>query len=112
MYELSTDNNLIFLNQSSFKPGDSCNKQLLFITNGIYTSFDDGLEVRGISFRISKALNKAWHKGFFYKLKQDVISGKLFDIITDFLSFRKQRAVSNGQYLKDQYLDHCCFDLY
>ena len=69
MYELSTDNNLIFLNQSSFKPGDSCNKQLLFITNGIYTSFDDGLEVRGISFRISKALNKAWHKGFFLQTK-------------------------------------------
>ena len=33
-----------------------------------------------------------------YKLKQNGISGKLFDIITDLLKFRKQRVVSNGQY--------------
>ena len=33
-----------------------------------------------------------------YKLKQNGISGKLFDIITDLLNFRKQRVVSNGQY--------------
>ena len=33
-----------------------------------------------------------------YKLKQNGISGKLFDIITDLLHFRKQRVVSNGQY--------------
>ena len=32
-----------------------------------------------------------------YKLKQNGISGKLFDIITDFLNFRKQRVVLNGQ---------------
>ena len=32
------------------------------------------------------------------KLKQNGISGKLFDIITDFLNFRKQRVVLNGQY--------------
>ena len=73
MHELSTEYNLIAPNQSSFKPGDSCNKQLLFIANGIYTSSDDSFEVRGISFEISKALNKVWHKGLFYKLKQNVI---------------------------------------
>ena len=33
-----------------------------------------------------------------HKLKQSDISGKLFDFITDFLSFRKQRVVLNGQY--------------
>ena len=33
-----------------------------------------------------------------YKLKQKCISGKLFDTITDFLNFRKQRVVLNGQY--------------
>ena len=33
-----------------------------------------------------------------HKLKQNGISGKLFDIITDFLNFRKQRVVLNGQY--------------
>ena len=33
-----------------------------------------------------------------YKLKQNDIPGKLFDIITDFLNFRKQSVVLNGQY--------------
>ena len=33
-----------------------------------------------------------------HKLKQKGISGKLSDIITNFLDFRKQRVVLNGQY--------------
>ena len=33
-----------------------------------------------------------------HKLKQNGISGKLFDIITDFLNFKKQRVVLNVQY--------------
>ena len=33
-----------------------------------------------------------------YKLKLNGISGKLFDIITNFLNIRNQRVVLNGQY--------------
>ena len=33
-----------------------------------------------------------------YKLKQNGISGKLDDIITDFLTFRKERVILNEQY--------------
>ena len=33
-----------------------------------------------------------------HKLKQTDISGKLFDIIMNFLNFRKQRVLLNGQY--------------
>ena len=33
-----------------------------------------------------------------HKLRQDGISGKLFDIITNFLNFSKQKVVLNGQY--------------
>ena len=33
-----------------------------------------------------------------HKLKQNGITEKLFDIITNFLNFRKQRVVLNGQY--------------
>ena len=96
MYEFFTENSLISPNQSGFKPGDSCINQLLSITHEIYKSFDDGLEVRGIFLDISKAFDKVWHQGLLHKLKQDGISGKLFDIITDFLNFRKQMVVLNG----------------
>ena len=46
---------------------------------------------------ISKALNKIWHKGLIHKLKLKGISGNILNTITDFLSFRKQRVILNGQ---------------
>ena len=42
-------------NQSGFQPGDSYINQLLSVTNKIFTSSDNGLEVRSISLDISKA---------------------------------------------------------
>ena len=42
---------------------------------------------------IWNAFDKVWQKGLLYKLKQNGILGKLFDIISNFLNFRKQRVV-------------------
>ena len=44
MYESFKENNLISPNHSGFKPGNSCNNQLLSITHEIGKSFYDGLE--------------------------------------------------------------------
>ena len=68
------------------------------ITHEIYKSFDNRYEVRGVLLDISKASDKVWHKGLIYKLKQNGISGKLLNLIIDFLSSRKQRVVLNGSY--------------
>ena len=46
------------LNQSGFKPGDSCFNQLLSITHKIYKPFDDGLDARSLVLGISKAFDK------------------------------------------------------
>ena len=54
--------------------------------------------MRGVLLDISKASDKVWHKGLIYKLKQNGISGKLLNLIIDFLSNRKQRVVLNGKY--------------
>ena len=97
MFEFFIANNLISKNQSGFRPGDSCINQLLSITHEIYQSFDDSLEVRAVFLDISKAFDKVWHKGLIFKLKQNGISDKILNIITDFLSFRKQQVVLNGQ---------------
>ena len=100
MSDFFTKNNLISDNQSGFKPGDSCVNQLLSTTYEIYQSFDDNPEVRAVFFSfldISKAFNKVWHKGLIYKLKQNGISDNILKTIIDFLSFRKQRVVLNGQ---------------
>ena len=97
MFRFFLDNKLISTNQSSFKPGDSCINQLLSITHEIYKSFDDGLEVRSVFLDISKAFDKVWHEGIIFKLEQNGISEDLLNILTDFLSNRKQRVVLNGQ---------------
>ena len=58
MFEFFIQNDLITPNQSGFKIGDSCINQIISITHKIYKSFDDGCEVRGVFFDISKAFDK------------------------------------------------------
>ena len=84
--------------QSGLRPGDSCINQLLCITHDIYQSLDDGLETRGVFLDISKAFDKVWHEGLLFKLKQNIISGNLLNVITDFLYQRKQRVFLNGEH--------------
>ena len=51
MFSFFSENDLISAKQSGFRPGDSCNNQLISVAHEIYTSFDDGHEVR-VSFSI------------------------------------------------------------
>ena len=97
MFSFLFEKNLISLNQSVFKPGDSSVNQLLSITHEIFQSFDEGFEVRSVFLDISKAFDKALHKGLIFKLSQNNISGNLLVILSDILSDRKQRIVLNGQ---------------
>ena len=99
MFIYFSANKLNSKNQPGFQPGDSCINQLLSITHEIFTSFDNGLEVRSAVLDISKVFDKAWHEGLIFKLKQNTISGELLHILSDFLSNRKQRVVLNGQNL-------------
>ena len=74
MFGFFIENKLISSYQSGFKPGDSCINQLLSITHEIYSSFDEGLEVRSV-FSISQGRYKVWHDGIISKLTQNGISG-------------------------------------
>ena len=59
MFGFFLDKGLISVNQSGFKPGDSCINQLLSITHNFYKSFDDGYEVREVfSWTFQKHLIK------------------------------------------------------
>ena len=109
-----SENNLILRKQSSFRPGDSCTNQLLSIAHEILSAFDDGHQVRGVFLDTSKAFDRVWHEGLLFKLQQNGISRELITLIKEFLSYRKQRVVLNGQhsswadikagYLKGQFL--------
>ena len=89
LLEYFIENDLISLNQSGFKPGDSCTNQLISVSHEIYQFFDDGFEVRGVFLDISKAFDKIWHNGLIYKLKQNRVAGDLLDTLTNFLKERK-----------------------
>ena len=48
MFQFFIENKVISSNQSGFKPGDSCISQLSSITHEIYSSLDEGFEVRSV----------------------------------------------------------------
>ena len=46
---------------------------------------------------ISKAFDKVWHEGLILKLSSNGISGNLLYFLKEFLKYRKQKVVLNGQ---------------
>ena len=71
MLKYFLDNNLTSPKQFGFRPGNSCINLRLSITHDIFTSFDNGVEVRGVFLDISKAFDKMWHDGLKVKTKWD-----------------------------------------
>ena len=49
-------------------------------------------------FDKSKTIDRVWNDGLLFKLKQNGVSGNLFQLITSFLSGRFQRVILNDFY--------------
>ena len=86
-------NQLISQNQFRFKPGDSFYQLLTKCINCLMKV----LMTVVYFFHISQALDKVWHDGIIFKLKQNGISGNLLSLLSIFWRNRKQRVVLNGQ---------------
>ena len=99
LYNFLLQEELLNPNQSGFRPSDSCVNQLIAITHEIFEAFDcnPSLEVRSVFLDISKAFDKVWHKGLLYKLKSMGISGKLYNLLENYLLERSQRVLLKGQ---------------
>ena len=82
---------IIFItkNQAGFRPGDFTTNQLLFLVDEIHKAFEDrnSLEVRAIF------LDKEWHDGLIFKIKQNGISGCLLMLLENYLHNRKQGVI-------------------
>ena len=59
------------------------------MTNEIYNSFDEELEVRNVFLDISKVFDKMLHNDLLFKLSQNGKSDNLLDLLSSFLSDRK-----------------------
>ena len=46
---------------------------------------------------ILKSIEKMWHQGLFYELKENGISGNLLQNLSEFLKDQKQKVVLNEQ---------------
>ena len=68
-----------------------------YITHKIYQSFDNDLEVRRVFLDISKAFDKVWHERLILKLSLNGMSGNLLNLLKDFLKYRKQSVLLDGQ---------------
>ena len=77
---------MLNLDQSGFRPKDSCIYQLIEITHNIFCTFDCSptLETRAVSLDISKAFDKVWYKGSLYNFKLMGISGNLLNLMKVF----------------------------
>ena len=90
---------MLNLDQSGFRPKDSCIYQLIEIIHNIFCTFDcyPTLETRAVSLDISKAFDKVWYKGSLYNFKLMGISDNLLNLMKGFLRKRYQRVVLNVQ---------------
>ena len=90
---------------------------LISITHEIYSAFNcsPSLEASGIFLELSKAFDKR----LLFKLESSEIRGKLLNLLEDYLSYRFQRVLLNGQesswlpirtgVTQGSFLDLCCF---
>ena len=99
MYRHFTDNQLSTSIQSGFRPGDSTINQLLYITQKIYSAFEEFplCKTGAVFLDISKAFDKVWHEGLVFKLKTFGISGPLLALIVYYLLNQQQCVVLNGK---------------
>ena len=98
LYEYLTENRLLTENNSGFKKKDSTTNQLLKIDHQIYQDINDGKDTCMVFLDVSKAFDKVWHKGLFFKLRK---MGKrctcnLLIWLKYYMSGRHQKVVLNG----------------
>ena len=53
--------------------------------------------MRGAFLDISKAFDKVWHDDLIFKLKAHGVEGELLSLLENYLQYREQRVVLNGQ---------------
>ena len=72
-------NNLLYKYQSGFLPHHSTVFQLIDIFHNICQAFDNNMFSYIVFCDVSKVFDRVWHKGLLFKLRQNVIDGKLLE---------------------------------
>ena len=90
------DNQILTPHQHGFRPGHSCETQLLLAVNDWAKSLDNGFRTDIAIFDFSKAFDSVPHRWLLSKLDHLGICGRTKAWISSFLSDQSQRVVLNG----------------
>ena len=92
------ENHLLCKNQHGFRIGRSCLTQLLLHIDEIHRNLLEGYETDVIYLDFEKAFDKVDHELLLQKLKTYGIEGKLYNWIVEYLKYRQQTVVVDGQH--------------
>ena len=91
------NNNILTDLQHGFRPGRSCESQLLITTHDLRKSLDNKEQVDAVILDFSKAFDRVPHQRLLLKLRHYGIQGSLLEWIENFLTQRTQRVVVDGE---------------
>ena len=80
-----------------FRSSRSTADFLTVISDRIAWAFNSSGATRAAALGISKAFDRVWHASLLHKLKSYEISGRIFDLISFFLSNRRLQVVLDGK---------------
>lgn len=91
IYEHVTGNALLTEKQSGYRPGHNTQLQLIYLTNKLYASLNEGQDFTVVYLDISRYFEKIWHAGLLAKCNKEFgIRGPLLNWLESYLGGRSQ----------------------
>ena len=91
------NHNILTEAQHGFRPGRSCETQLILTAEDLARSIDDHKQVDATVLDFSKAFDRVSHQRLLQKLQHYGIRGSLLQWTEHFLTQRQQQVVIDGQ---------------
>ena len=88
--------------QYGFRSSRSTADLLTVVSDRIARAFNKSGATRAVALDISKAFDRVWHADLLHKLKSYGISGRIFGLISFFLSNRQLRVFLDGKSSQEQ----------
>ena len=97
IYKHITEFSLLSDRQSGYRPGHNTQLQLMYLTDKLYHSLDEGQDVTTIYLDISRYFEKIWHAGLLTKCEKDFgLTGNLLEWLKSYLTDRRQTVTINN----------------
>ena len=91
------ENDVISEKQAAYLKGDSTVSQLLYIVHTIRLNWAIKKVTQWLFLDLSSAFEKVWHNGLLAKLSQVGVEGSFYDLLSSYLTDRRQVVVVDGQ---------------